>query len=56
MDERSEIATKIEDLKARKQELEESLPAHSIKPHHIMQIEELEDEIELLTERLETLK
>ncbi len=56
MEERDELKTRLEELQARKQELEDSIPAHSTKPFHIMQIEEIEDEIELLMERLEEME
>jgi hypothetical protein len=52
---RTEIETRLRDLLARKEELEQSIPAHSTKPHHIMQIEDLEDEIKVLERRLEEL-
>ena len=34
-------------------DLESSLPAHSVRPHQIQRIEELEEEIRQLRERLE---
>ena len=55
MTERDEIEHRIGDLRERVEELERSIPAHSTKPHHIMQIEELEDQIEVLEKRLEEL-
>ena len=56
MDERGEIERRLADLRGRKEELESTIPAHSTKPHHIMQIEDLEEEIELLEERLRALE
>jgi hypothetical protein len=56
MDEREDIEHRLADLRGRKEELESSIPAHSTKPHHIMQIEDMEDEIELLEKRLDELK
>jgi len=56
VDERAEIETRLRELRGRVEELEASIPAHSTKPHHIMQIEDLEDEIELLEGRLEELR
>ncbi len=53
MEERDDIEARIRALEARKAELEAAIPAHSTKPHHIMQIEEIEDEIELLENQLE---
>lgn len=47
-----DIKARIEALEARKAELEASIPAHSTKPLHIMQIEEIEDQIELLEDQL----
>ena len=53
------------DLKSLQKELEEkqqllddleaSLPAHSIRPHQIQRIEELEEEIQQLKDRLKTM-
>ena len=56
MEERDELKARLVELQARKLELESSIPAHSTKPFHIMQIEEIEDEMELLMERLEMLE
>jgi chromosome segregation ATPase len=50
-----DILREIEELRARRDELEASIPAHSTKPHHVMQIEDLEDRIELLERSLEGL-
>ena len=56
MEGREELRAMLAELQARKRELESSIPAHSTKPFHIMQIEEIEDEIELLMERLEEME
>ncbi|MCK4969598.1 MAG: DUF5320 domain-containing protein [Thermoplasmata archaeon] len=56
MDERDDIEGWLQDLRTRREELEQSIPAHSTKPHHIMQIEDLEDEIEVLEKQLEELE
>jgi len=53
---RDDIEHRIGELQERVEELERSIPAHSTKPHHIMQIEELEDQIEVLEKRLEELE
>jgi len=53
MTERDDIEHSIGELQERVEELEQSIPAHSTKPHHIMKIEELEDRIEVLIKRLE---
>ncbi len=55
MTERDEIEQRIGDLRERVEELERSIPAHSTKPHHVMLLEELEDQIEVLEKRLEEL-
>jgi ubiquinone biosynthesis protein UbiJ len=56
MAEREEIEQLILHIRERVEELERSIPAHSTKPHHIMQIEELEDQVEALAKRLEELQ
>jgi hypothetical protein len=56
MDERADVELRLADLRARKEELESSIPAHSTKPHHIMRIEDLEEEIGLLEARLRELE
>jgi chromosome segregation ATPase len=52
---RDEITKRIALLTAQLHELESNIPAHSTKPHHIQQIEDLEEEIVLLEEQLEQL-
>ncbi|MCK5414294.1 MAG: hypothetical protein KAJ35_02815 [Thermoplasmata archaeon] len=56
MDERDDIEGRLQDLRARRDEQEQNIPAHSTKPHHIMQLEDLEDEIEGLEKRLEEME
>ncbi|MCK5251862.1 MAG: hypothetical protein KAQ96_02890 [Thermoplasmata archaeon] len=56
MDERDDIEGRLQDLQSRRHELEQSIPTHSTKPHHIMQIEDLEDKIEVLEKQLEELE
>jgi hypothetical protein len=51
--EREAISSRIGELRARIDELERNKPAHGLKPHHVMQIEETEDEIERLEALLE---
>ncbi|MBN2124146.1 MAG: hypothetical protein JW821_07620 [Deltaproteobacteria bacterium] len=53
---REEIRAKIEALGDELKEREKALPAHSIRPHQIMAIEELEDEIALLEEEQKRLR
>jgi archaellum component FlaC len=55
MNNRDDIQRRIAHLRERVEELERSIPAHSTKPHHIMQIEEMEDQIEALEKELEAL-
>lgn len=53
MTESDDIEHQLTELRERVEELEQSIPAHSTKPHHIMKIEELEERIEVLIKRLE---
>jgi hypothetical protein len=53
MTDRDDVERQLMDLRERVDELERSIPAHSTKPHHIMQIEEMEDRILVLERRLE---
>ncbi len=55
MTERRRVEDRLALLRAEKEELELSIPAHSTKPHHVMRLEELEEEIEQLEERLQLL-
>lgn len=45
MEKKEELKKEIEDLKRRLRDREDALPAHSVRPHQILAIEELEDEI-----------
>ena len=52
-DEKQEdLEGKLKQLRATLAEREASIPAHSIRPHQLIQIEELEDEIAALERRL----
>ncbi len=46
----------IRELKAELAEREAALPAHSVRPHQLMVIEELEEEIAMKQEVLKTLE
>jgi hypothetical protein len=50
------IQQKIKELEAEKREREDSLPAHSVRPQQILEIEELESAIEEKKKELEKLK
>jgi chromosome segregation ATPase len=52
----NDLTDKIEKLKAELADLEDSLPAHSVRPHQMMKVEALEEEIEKMGEDLKTLK
>ena len=59
MDSKEEVKKllgEIETLKVELQEREKSLPAHSIRPHQLLAIEELEDRIHTLEERVQQLE
>ncbi len=49
---REDLQKEIDSLKARISDMERALPAHSIRPHQLLAIEELED---LLQEKLNIL-
>ena len=49
------LQEEIEKLKLDKADREAALPAHSIRPHHLLIIEELEEEIERKQKELEDL-
>ena len=49
------LLKEIEVLKVELQEREKSLPAHSIRPHQLLAIEELEEKIRTLQERVKQL-
>ncbi len=52
---REELAKEIEALKEELMDREKALPAHTIRPHQLLAIEELEEEIHRLEEILRTL-
>ncbi len=51
-----ELQEDISRLKAELIELEAALPAHSVKPHQLMAIEDLEEEISMKQEILKALE
>ncbi len=51
---REKIKKELEEKERLLQDLEASLPAHSIRPHQIQRIEELEEEIRQLKDRLKS--
>lgn len=52
---REELEKKLEDLKERLRDREAALPAHSVRPHQLMVIEELEEEIEEVEKQISRL-
>ena len=42
---RQELLKMIQDLRAKLRDREAALPAHSVRPHQVQEIEELEEEI-----------
>ena len=54
--EANELRQEIDILKEELQEREKSLPAHSIRPHQLIVIEELEEKIRKLQERVKQLE
>ncbi len=52
---REDLAKEIETLKEELMDREKALPAHTIRPHQLLAIEELEDKIRRLEEILRTL-
>ena len=50
-----ELLEEIQNLKERLRDREAALPAHSVRPHQIQEIEELEEEIAALEEKLASL-
>jgi chromosome segregation ATPase len=59
MDSKEEVKKLLEEieiLKVELQEREKSLPAHSIRPHQLLAIEELEEQIHTLQERVKQLE
>jgi hypothetical protein len=49
---RGDLAKEIEALKEELKDREEALPAHTIRPHQLLAIEELEEKIRRLEEKL----
>jgi hypothetical protein len=52
---REDLAKEIEALKEELMDREKALPAHSIRPHQLLAIEELEEKISCLQEKLRNL-
>ncbi len=52
---REDLLQKIEALKEELKDREKALPAHTIRPHQLMAIEELEEKIRRLEEELRSL-
>ncbi len=53
---RRELADLIEARKSELADLRAALPAHSARPHQIIEVEELEEQIELLQDELRDLE
>ena len=54
--ERETLIRKINELKLELQEREKGLPAHSIRPHQLLALEELEERISALIEKVKDLE
>jgi hypothetical protein len=52
---REDLLRKIEALKEELKDREKALPAHTIRPHQLLAIEELEEKIRRLEEKLRSL-
>lgn len=52
---REDLAKVIEALKEELRDREKALPAHTIRPHQLLAIEELEEKISTLEEKLRNL-
>jgi hypothetical protein len=50
--EREQLLKKNQELKEKLRDREAALPAHSVRPHQIQEIEELEEEIAKLEKKL----
>ena len=49
---RERLLEEIEELKAKLRDRETALPAHSVRPHQVQEIEELEERIATLERKL----
>jgi hypothetical protein len=49
---RERLLNELEELKARLRDREAALPAHSVRPHQVQEIEELEEEIAILEKKI----
>lgn len=56
MDKEEELEKEIKELEAKLKDREDALPAHSVRPHQILIIEELETAIEEKKKALEALR
>ena len=54
--EATRLTLRLNELKEELREREAALPAHSVRPHQLLAIEELEEEITLQEKKLEHLK
>ena len=54
--ERQVLLAEIQNLKAKLRDREAALPPHSVRPHQIQEIEELEEKIALLEGKVAELK
>ena len=54
--ERQELLEEIQNLKDKLRDCEAALPPHSVRPHQIQEIEELEEKIDALEEKLAELR
>ena len=52
---REDLAKEIETLKAELKDREKALPAHTIRPHQLLAIEELKEKVRILEEKLRNL-
>jgi len=52
---REDLAKEIEGLKEELKDREKALPAHTIRPHQLLAIEELEEKIRILEEKFRDL-
>ena len=50
------LLKELEDLKARLADREKALPAHSVRPHQLQAVEDLEEEIALKKEEIRKAK